>query len=183
MWLQAIGHRAQMAISFECGSSGGTRETAWIGGSSRSRGVSTASGSRGSALSTTPAPLRARQPTSCPKQAPSARPPSQGPPRPARWLTASLTDDPAQVVGELFEEAHRRDPGHERDWVALLDGNNHQIDCMKAAAGSHGVKLTVLCDFVHVLEYFSEYWRFHLDQEHQRLHRSRYADSTIPQTT
>lgn len=235
----------------------------------------------------------------------AARP---GPAATGKWLTASLTDDPAEVVGELFEEAHRRDPGHERDWVALLDGNNHQIDCMKAAAGSHGVKLTVLCDFVHVLEYlwgatwsfhregdpaaeewvrrhaeavlegkartvaanirreatgtglpaskrkgaddcaryltnkapyldyptalkrgwpiatgviegacrhlvkdrmdltgarwglngaeailklrairengdFGEYWRFHLDQEHRRLHRSRYADGTVPRTT
>jgi hypothetical protein len=28
---------------------------------------------------------------------------------------------------------------------------------------------------------FDTYWRYHLAQEHQRVHKSRYADATIPQ--
>jgi len=27
---------------------------------------------------------------------------------------------------------------------------------------------------------FEEYWDYHLSQERQRVHRSRYADNTIP---
>ena len=30
---------------------------------------------------------------------------------------------------------------------------------------------------------FEAYWRFHLAEEHRRVHRSRYADGTVPQTT
>ena len=29
---------------------------------------------------------------------------------------------------------------------------------------------------------FDEYWRFHLANEHQRVHESRYADGVIPQS-
>ena len=28
----------------------------------------------------------------------------------------------------MFDEAERRDPEHQRSWVVLVDGNNHQID-------------------------------------------------------
>ena len=40
-----------------------------------------------------------------------------------KWLTASVIEDAAQVVGEVFDEAQRRDPNHERTWVALVDGS------------------------------------------------------------
>lgn len=30
---------------------------------------------------------------------------------------------------------------------------------------------------------FDEYWRFHLAQEHRRVHRSRYADDHLPEPT
>lgn len=29
---------------------------------------------------------------------------------------------------------------------------------------------------------FDDYWRFHLQREHQRVHRSRYAHNVIPST-
>jgi len=70
-----------------------------------------------------------------------------------KWLTASVIEDAAQVVGEVFDEAQRRDPNHERTWVALVDGNNHQIDRIKKEAKKHKVKVTILIDLVHVLEY------------------------------
>ncbi len=44
----------------------------------------------------------------------------------AKWLTASVAEDAAEVLGSVFDEAERRDPGHQRRWVALVDGNNHQ---------------------------------------------------------
>lgn len=70
-----------------------------------------------------------------------------------KWLTASVLEDAATVVAELFEEAERRDPGHERIWVALVDGNNHQIDRIKTEAKACKVKVTILIDLVHVLQY------------------------------
>jgi len=35
-----------------------------------------------------------------------------------KWLTASVTDDAAQVIKAGFDEATRRDPDHKRVWVA-----------------------------------------------------------------
>jgi hypothetical protein len=70
-----------------------------------------------------------------------------------KWVTASVTDDAAEVLAEVFEEAERRDPDHTRTWVALVDGNNHQIHRIEAEATNRGVKITVVVDFVHVLEY------------------------------
>ncbi len=42
-----------------------------------------------------------------------------------------------------------------------MDGNNHQIDLITSEAGRRGVDLTVLVDFVHVLEYlWAAAWSF-----------------------
>jgi hypothetical protein len=70
-----------------------------------------------------------------------------------KWLTASVTDDTDQVIAAGFAEAARRDPGHERTWVALVDGNAHQIACIRAQAASVGKEVTIVVDFIHVLEY------------------------------
>jgi hypothetical protein len=77
-------------------------------------------------------------------------------------LTASVTDDAATVVGRLFDEANRRDPTHARTWIALVDGNNHQIDRIQAETTQRGIDVTILCDFIHVLEYlWKAAWSFH----------------------
>ena len=70
-----------------------------------------------------------------------------------KWLIASVVENAAAVVSNVFEEAERRDPGHQRTWVALVDGNNHQIDRIKAEAKTRNVKVTIIVDLVHVLEY------------------------------
>jgi hypothetical protein len=85
--------------------------------------------------------------TSVPKEAPRAK---------DKWLTASVIDDAASVVADVFDEAERRDPAHQRTWVALVDGNNHQIDRIRAEAARRGVKVSIVVDFIHVLEYL---WR------------------------
>lgn len=46
-----------------------------------------------------------------------------GPTAHGKWLTASVIDDAATVVCEIFAEAERRDPKHARTWVALVDGS------------------------------------------------------------
>jgi len=76
-----------------------------------------------------------------------------GPKARNKWLTASVTDDAAQVIAAIFDEAERRDPAHTRTWVALVDGNNHQISRIRAEARDREVTVTIVVDFVHVIEY------------------------------
>ncbi|MGH7628212.1 MAG: ISKra4 family transposase, partial [Gemmatimonadales bacterium] len=73
-----------------------------------------------------------------------------------KWLTASVVEDAAEVLSDVFDEAERRDPTHARTWVALVDGNNHQIDRIQAEAKARSVTVSILMDFIHVLEYL---WR------------------------
>ena len=81
-----------------------------------------------------------------------------------KWLTASVVDDAATVVAQIFDEAERRDPDHARTWVALVDGNNHQIDRIHAEARTRNVPVAIIIDFVHVLEYlWKAAWCFHTE--------------------
>jgi hypothetical protein len=78
-----------------------------------------------------------------------------------KWLTASVTDDIAAVIASAFDEAERRDPGHQREWVVLVDGNNTQIEAVTAGAARRGVTITIVIDFIHVLEYcWKAAWSF-----------------------
>jgi len=71
----------------------------------------------------------------------------------AKWVTASVAEDAAEVIGRVFDEAERRDPEHKRRWVALVDGNRHQIDRIQAEAEQRKVKVAIVVDLIHVLEY------------------------------
>lgn len=108
----------------------------------------------------TPADILTRSQDTNPKQ------PTQAPVAVNKWLTASITHDAATVIARIFDEADRRDPDHVRTWIALVDGNNHQIDRIQAEATQRGVKVTILCDFIHVLEYlWKAAWSFHDEGE------------------
>ena len=78
-----------------------------------------------------------------------------------KWLTASVTDDIPAVISSAFDEAERRDPGHQREWVVLIDGNNTQIEAVTAEAARRGVTITIVIDLIHVLEYlWKAAWSF-----------------------
>jgi len=78
-----------------------------------------------------------------------------------KWLTASVVDDAATVISQIFDEAQRRDPDHQRTWIALVDGAKHQIDRIEAEAKARQVEVHIVCDFVHVLEYiWPSAWSF-----------------------
>ncbi len=66
---------------------------------------------------------------------------------------ASVEKDRKKVVAELFDDAERLDPGHRKDWVALVDGLLHPIELFKAQAKRHKVKLVLILDLLHVLGY------------------------------
>lgn len=82
--------------------------------------------------------------------------PDSSPPRPRarnKRVWASV-EKPAEVVTrELFDEAERRDPGHRRRWVVLVDGDRHQIERLRAEAKRRGVAAVFVLDLMHVLDY------------------------------
>ena len=79
-----------------------------------------------------------------------------------KWLTASVIDDAATVISAVFDEADRRDPNHQLTRIALVDGNNHQIDRIHTEAAARGIDITIIVDFIHVLEYlWKAAWCFH----------------------
>jgi hypothetical protein len=79
--------------------------------------------------------------------------PAPGPVAANKWLCASIVKDAGTVIKHVFGEADRRDPKHRRTWVALVDGNNHQIQRIKSEAKARDVRVTIVVDFIHVLEY------------------------------
>lgn len=66
---------------------------------------------------------------------------------------ASVERPQKQVTEEVFQEARRRDPEGKRPWVKLVDGHEGQLEDIHAAIERHGVKVTLILDFIHVLEY------------------------------
>jgi len=79
--------------------------------------------------------------------------PVEGPVAKNKWLTASVVEDAAEVIGKVFDEAERRDGEHLRTWIALVDGNIHQIDRIEAEAKNRTLNITIVIDLIHVLQY------------------------------
>jgi hypothetical protein len=90
------------------------------------------------------------------------QPPPDGPEAVNRWYTADITASRAETIAAVFDQAERRDPGHARTWIALVDGDRHQIQVIRAQAAERGITVTILVDFIHVLEYlWKAAWCFH----------------------
>jgi hypothetical protein len=79
-----------------------------------------------------------------------------------RWYACDITAGRDVTIGKVFDEADRRDPGHLRTWIALVDGDIYQLGLFQAAAAARGITLAVVIDFIHVLEYlWKAAWCFH----------------------
>jgi hypothetical protein len=70
-----------------------------------------------------------------------------------RWYTTDITAGREVTIGKVFDQAERRDPGHCRTWIALVDGDLHQLRLIQDQATARGITVTILIDFIHVLEY------------------------------
>ena len=79
--------------------------------------------------------------------------PAPGPRAQGKTLVASARKPISEVIADAFAEADRRDPGHARPWFAVVDGNNAQIAAINALAAERQVKIPVLIDFIHVVQY------------------------------
>ena len=80
-----------------------------------------------------------------------AAPPRPRPEKKRVW--ASLEKTPQEVIEKAFEEAGYRDPGHQKNWVALVDGNKSQIRILRRMAKDRGINITIIVDVIHVIEY------------------------------
>ncbi len=83
-----------------------------------------------------------------------------------RWYACDIAAGRDAAIGKVFDEAGRRDPGHARTWIALADGDVHQLDCIAAQAAQRGITITIVIDFIHVLEYlWKAAWCFHAPRD------------------
>ncbi|GAA1699671.1 hypothetical protein GCM10009733_111950 [Nonomuraea maheshkhaliensis] len=79
-----------------------------------------------------------------------------GPRASGKWVYASVIDSAEQVIAFMFDQAEARDSLHARTWVVLADGDHHQLQLLQAEADRRDVRIHVVCDLIHVLEYL---WR------------------------
>jgi hypothetical protein len=97
---------------------------------------------------------------------PGGRRRRQGPRARDKWLTGSIATTSQQVISQVFDQATQRDPTGRRTWVVLVDGARHQLDLIHAEAARRKVRIHVLIDFIHVLEYlWKAAWCFHQDAD------------------
>jgi hypothetical protein len=66
---------------------------------------------------------------------------------------ASVEREAEAIIDDLFAEALQRDPTQQRQWVVLVDGEPHQLARLQAAAARYQVSVTIVMDFIHVLQY------------------------------
>ncbi len=66
---------------------------------------------------------------------------------------ASVEREPWEVINEVFQEALRRDPLKQREWVMPVDGEPRQLEYIKECMERYKVDVTIVLDFIHVLEY------------------------------
>lgn len=98
-----------------------------------------------------------------------------GPRAARRRVDASVEHSIAPMTTALFAQAAQRDPTHRRRWVVLVDGANHQLECIEKQAATRGVHVDIIVDFVHVLEYL---WKAADD-----LHPTHATRAAFVQTT
>lgn len=78
------------------------------------------------------------------------------PPRPKlenKRVWAEITEDMGCALDQGFQEALRRDPDQQMEWVVLIDGQTDLIRQVEAQAEKHNVEVTITQDFIHVIEY------------------------------
>ncbi len=75
-------------------------------------------------------------------------------PRPeGKRVWASLTRNLKDVIADAFDEACDRDPERTKHWVVLVDGDKKLRQWVRAEARQRGIKITLVLDFIHALEY------------------------------
>lgn len=84
----------------------------------------------------------------CSKQDRSDRPRARN-----KRVWASVEQGPEKVIQAMLDEALQRDPEKKRPWVVLLDGAEKQLDLVLDLIHGERSDVTIILDFIHVLEY------------------------------
>ncbi len=93
--------------------------------------------------------------------APQNEPEKPDRPRPeSKRVWASLEKEPEELIQEAFREARRRDPEGRKRWVALVDGNERQLEIFKKCFRKERYNALIVMDFIHVAE---RAWKAGLD--------------------
>ena len=66
---------------------------------------------------------------------------------------ATIEKESVGAIAKLFDEGEQRDPKHEMRWVVVVDGNKDQLALIQAEAARRGISITIVVDFIHVLQY------------------------------
>lgn len=66
---------------------------------------------------------------------------------------ASIEREPQEVIQAMLDEAIRRDPDKKRPWTILVDGAEKQLNTILDLICSYRPDVTIILDFIHVLEY------------------------------
>src|SRR5690606_2431293 len=81
----------------------------------------------------------------------NAPPRKQKRPKPEhKRVWASVEKDPGEVISEMMAEGLRRDPKRRKQWVALVDGSEHQLSLLHAALQRNKTKATIEIGRAHV---------------------------------
>jgi hypothetical protein len=76
----------------------------------------------------------------------------KGPEANHKWLTASVLEDAAPVIGEVFDEAERRDPS-----ICVPGSHSSMATSTRSTAPRYRLRrkidVTIIIDLIHVLEY------------------------------
>lgn len=70
----------------------------------------------------------------------------------SKRVWASLEKTPKEVIKEAFREARRRDSDGRKQWVALVDGNEPQLEILIKCFQDEGYHPMIVLDFIHVAE-------------------------------
>ena len=70
-----------------------------------------------------------------------------------RWYACDITAGRDVTLGKVFAEADRRDPDHLRTWIALVDGDVHQLGLIQAQAAARGITPVIPIDLCRVRNY------------------------------
>ncbi len=88
------------------------------------------------------------------RREPPAEPAGAPRPRPEhKRVWASLKKDKDKMFGEMVAEMNKRDPGRQKTWAFLCDGEEALQERARAVLGAVGATLYVILDLFHVLEY------------------------------
>ena len=71
----------------------------------------------------------------------------------AKRIWASIEKDAAVVIENLVSQAMKRDPKRTKEWVVLVDGQDHQIRQIESVLERNKIEAPIVLDIVHVIEY------------------------------